>query len=70
MQIDQFLSRWRHAGGSERANYAFTADQFFASASAAASVIAGQNHNADHWLADDGANLGDLLRQSRAKAGA
>jgi hypothetical protein len=21
MQIDQFLSRWRHAGGSERANY-------------------------------------------------
>ncbi|MFZ2268622.1 MAG: GIY-YIG nuclease family protein [Azonexus sp.] len=52
------------------ANYAFTADQFFASASAAASVIAGQNHNADHWLADDGANLGDLLRRSRAKAGA
>ena len=21
MQIDHFLSRWRHAGGSERANY-------------------------------------------------
>jgi len=52
------------------AHYAFTADQFFASASAAASVIAGQNHNADHWLADDGTNLGDLLRQSRAQAGA
>lgn len=23
MQIDQFLSRWCHAGGSERANYQF-----------------------------------------------
>ncbi len=45
----------------------FTAEQFFSSASAAASVIAGQNHNADHWVAEDGANLGDLLRQIRAK---
>lgn len=45
--------------------YIFTADQFFASASAAASVIAGQNHNADHWLTSDGTNLGDLLRQAR-----
>jgi len=49
------------------ASYVFTADQFFSSASAAASVIAGQNHNADHWLADDGANLGDLLRAARQK---
>jgi len=56
MHIDTFLARWRGAGGSERANY-----QLF---------IAGQNQNADHWLADDGANLGDLLRQSQAKAGA
>lgn len=46
--------------------YVFTRDQFFASASAAASVIAGQNHNADHWVADDGGNLGDLLRAARA----
>lgn len=46
-------------------SYVFTQDQFFASASAAASVIAGQNHNADHWVADDGSNLGDLLRTAR-----
>lgn len=45
--------------------YVFTGDQFFASASAAASVIAGQNENADRWQAEDGANLGDLLRQAR-----
>lgn len=48
-------------------NYVFTADQFFSSASAAASVIAGQNHNADHWVSDDGSNLGDLLRRARAR---
>lgn len=47
----------------------FTADQFFASASAAASVVAGQNHNADHWVTADGANLGDLLRQARGGKG-
>jgi len=44
---------------------AFTQDQFFTSASAAASVIAGQNQNADHWVSDDGTNLGDLLRRAR-----
>lgn len=49
--------------------YVFSADQFFSSASAAASVIAGQNHNADHWVAVDGSNLGDLLRSARAKTG-
>ncbi len=43
----------------------FSRDQFFTSASAAASVIAGQNQNADHWVAADGTNLGDLLRQAR-----
>lgn len=43
----------------------FSQDQFFASASAAASVIAGQNHNADHWVTADGVNLGDLLRSAR-----
>lgn len=48
-------------------NYQFSEDQFFSSASAAASVIAGQNHNADHWVADDGTNLGDMLRARRAK---
>lgn len=48
-------------------NYQFTQDQFFTSASAAASVIAGQNQNADHWISDDGANLGDLLRNAKAK---
>jgi hypothetical protein len=45
----------------------FTQDQFLSSASAAASIIAGQNHNADHWIADDGTNLGDLLRAARSK---
>jgi len=45
---------------------AFSQDQFFTSASAAASVIAGQNQNADHWVSDDGTNLGDLLRRMRA----
>ncbi|MEY3200900.1 MAG: hypothetical protein RIR70_450, partial [Pseudomonadota bacterium] len=48
--------------------YVFSEDQFFASASAAASVIAGQNHNADHWAADDGSNLGEILRQARSGA--
>lgn len=53
---------------SQGGYYIFTQDQFFASASAAASVIAGQNHNADHWIADDGTkNLGDLLRSARSK---
>jgi len=47
--------------------FVFAQDQFFSSASAAASVIAGQNHNADHWLAEDGENLGDLLRAARTK---
>lgn len=47
--------------------YRFSEDQFFSSASAAASVIAGQNHNADHWISDDKTNLGDLLREARAK---
>ncbi|MFZ5502671.1 MAG: GIY-YIG nuclease family protein [Pseudomonadota bacterium] len=47
--------------------YEFSQDQFFSSASAAASVIAGQNQNADHWISDDGSNLGDLLRSAKAK---
>lgn len=47
--------------------YEFTQDQFFSSASAAASVIAGQNQNADHWISEDGSNLGDLLRSAKAK---
>ena len=46
----------------------FSQEQFLASASAAASIIAGQNQNADHWISDDGANLGDLLRAARAKS--
>ena len=46
----------------------FTQDQFFSSASAAASIIAGQNQNADHWIANDGSNLGDLLRDARSKS--
>jgi len=48
--------------------YEFSQDQFFSSASAAASVIAGQNQNADHWISDDGSNLGDLLRSAKAKS--
>lgn len=47
--------------------YEFSQDQFFSSASAAASVIAGQNQNADHWIATDGSNLGDLLRSAKSK---
>ena len=47
--------------------YEFTQDQFFSSASAAASVIAGQNQNADHWISENGSNLGDLLRSAKAK---
>ena len=47
--------------------YRFSEDQFFSSASAAASVIAGQNHNADQWISDNKTNLGDLLRKARAK---
>ncbi len=50
-------------------HYLFSEDQFVSSASAAASVIAGQNHNADHWVAEDGTNLGDMLRVARTKAG-
>lgn len=45
----------------------FNADQFFSSASAAASVIRGMASNADHWVAGDGTNLGDLLRKAKAK---
>lgn len=46
--------------------YVFSQDQFFSSASAAASVVAGQNQNADHWATEDGVNLGDLLRKVRS----
>lgn len=45
--------------------YLFTQDQFFSSASAAASVIAGQNQNADHWVTAQGEDLGDMLRLAR-----
>lgn len=45
----------------------FTTDQYFSSASAAASVIRGMASNADHWVAADGANLGDLLRSAKNK---
>ncbi|MFA5922613.1 MAG: DUF4357 domain-containing protein [Methylococcaceae bacterium] len=48
--------------------YVFSQDQFFSSASAAALVIAGQNHNADHWIAEGGDNLGNLLRAARSKS--
>jgi hypothetical protein len=48
--------------------YIFSQDQFFSSASAAASVIAGQNDNADHWVAEDGDTLGNLLRSARSKS--
>ncbi|MDI1243814.1 MAG: DUF4357 domain-containing protein [Rhodoferax sp.] len=46
--------------------YAFAQDQFFSSASAAASIVAGQNQNADHWVNETGINLGDLLRKVRS----
>jgi len=44
--------------------YVFAQDQFFSSASA--SVVAGQNQNADHWVTADGSNLGDRLRKVRS----
>ncbi|CAE6715511.1 DUF4357 domain-containing protein [Candidatus Nitrotoga fabula] len=47
--------------------FVFSQDQYFASTSAAASVVAGQNQNADHWVAANGDNLGDLLRAIRNK---
>lgn len=52
----------------ESNHYVFTQDQFFSSASGAASVIAGQNQNADHWVTAAGEELGDMLRAARSAA--
>lgn len=48
----------------------FTRDQFFSSASAAASVVRGVGSNADPWVSAAGGNLGDLLRKARGKSAA
>ncbi|WP_423192540.1 GIY-YIG nuclease family protein [Cupriavidus sp. H18C2] len=42
-------------------------DQFFSSASGAATVVRGVSSNADGWIGADGQNLGDLLRQWKQK---
>jgi hypothetical protein len=43
-------------------------DQFFASGSAAASVVRGMVSNADWWKGSSGKNLGDYIREAKAKA--
>lgn len=43
----------------------FVEDQFFASASAAATVVCGTAKNADQWMSTDGISLGAILRQAR-----
>ncbi|MFJ4294254.1 GIY-YIG nuclease family protein [Cupriavidus sp. NPDC089707] len=42
-------------------------DQFFSSASGAATVVRGVSSNADGWVGADGQILGDLLRQWKQK---
>ncbi|WP_006575349.1 GIY-YIG nuclease family protein [Cupriavidus sp. HPC(L)] len=42
-------------------------DQFFSSASGAATVVRGVSSNADGWISEDGKSLGDLLRQWKQK---
>lgn len=47
---------------------AFTKDQFFSSGSAAAAVVRGNISNADWWKGSAGKNLGDYIREAKAKA--
>lgn len=44
-----------------------TQDQFFASASAASSIVRGVSANADMWVSAENKNLGDLLRAQKQK---
>jgi len=46
----------------------FTKDQFFSSGSAAAAVVRGTISNADWWKGNAGKNLGDYIREAKAKA--
>ncbi|VWC48877.1 GIY-YIG nuclease family protein [Burkholderia lata] len=46
---------------------AFVQDQFFTSASAAASIVCGVSSNADIWNSDSNQSLGDLLRSAKRK---
>lgn len=46
----------------------FSSDQFFTSASAAATVVRGNNANAEWWKASDGKTLGDYIREVKAKS--
>lgn len=48
--------------------WAFTKDQFFSSGSAAATVVRASNSNADWWKGSAGKNLGDYIRDAKAKA--
>ena len=52
----------------DKGKLVFTQDQFFSSASAAASLIKGVNSNADNWVSNDGKDLGDLLRELKKKS--
>jgi len=45
----------------------FTKDQFFSSGSAAAAVVRGSISNADWWKGNAGKNLGDYIRDAKAK---
>lgn len=47
---------------------AFTKDQFFSSGSAAAAVVRGNISNADWWKGSAGKNLGDYIREAKAKS--
>lgn len=44
-------------------------DQFFSSASGAATVVRGVSSNADGWISEDGKSFGDLLRAFKQKNG-
>jgi hypothetical protein len=54
----------------EEGRVVFTDDQFFSSASAAASIVRGLPSNANGWVTDTGDDLGDLLRDIRSQASA
>ena len=49
------------------AGWAFTKDQFFSSGSAAGTVVRATNSNADWWKGSSGKNLGDYIREAKAK---
>lgn len=52
---------------STPAGLAFIKDQFFSSGSAAAAVVRGNISNADWWKGSSGKNLGEYIREAKAK---